>query len=233
MNVLITGAVRGLGACLVKAFLNEGHRVFALVLPGQGSGELAEVENNPLLSIFSANLQSPADMARVHGEVLKLTDHMDITLNVAGVLLNKNGLITENSYEELENTFRVNTIAPIHMNNLFLDMMRKSAAPAFLNICSEVRTIDDVGDWFPAYCISKTALTQYCFSLRATFQKTGFEARVFAIHPGRMSTAMGGENSEITPETSAAGILLIATGAVLADNRYVYVNYQGEPMLKD
>ena len=232
MNVLITGARQGLGACLTKAFLAKGHRVFALTMPGRGPGELEAVAGEKALTILEADLTRPEEIAAVHTAVGKLTTQLDIILNVAGVLLGKERLITENSYHELETTFRVNTLAPIYINNLFLDLARNSVCPTFLTICSEIRTIDDVGDWFPAYCISKTATTQYCFSLKATLKKLGMDARVFAVHPGRMRTAMGGDNSEIGPEESAAGILRLATGEVLPQNEALYVDYLGRPMLK-
>lgn len=232
MRVLITGALRGLGASLVKRFLAAGDTVFALVMPSGGLGELAAVAGDDHLTLLPADLSKQTDIEEARRLVGEKTDRLDMIINAAGVLLNKEGFITEDSYANLETTFKVNTIAPIYLNNLFMDLLRGSGDAAILNICSEVRSIEDVGDWFPAYCLSKTALTQYCFALKATLQKQNFAARVFAVHPGRMKTAMGGANGEIGAEESAAGIYRIAAGEVWPANEHIYINYKGEPMLR-
>lgn len=231
MNVMISGARRGLGACLVKKFLSCGDTVFAGVRPGEGPGELRDVWNNPELVILPMDVTRPEDLERARCTVGKKVDCLNVLINVAGILLNKEGFITQDSYRDLETTFKVNTIAPMYINNIFLDLLCRSANPTIINISSEVKSIDDVGSWFPAYCISKTAVAQYAIALKATLDQQKIPARVFAVHPGRMRTAMGGKNSEIDPEESAEGIYRIAVGDILPDNREVYIDYKGNPML--
>ncbi|MDD4849161.1 MAG: SDR family NAD(P)-dependent oxidoreductase [Gemmiger sp.] len=231
MNILVTGAGQGLGACLAKALVAQGHTVFALVRPGHGLGALAAIAQAPNLTVLTADLCRPEEMAAARAAVGAAVTRLDAIANVAGVLLNKGGLLTEDRYADLETTFRVNTLAPIYLNNLFLDLMQRSTQATFLTVCSEIRTLDDVGDWFPAYCISKAATTSYCFALRATLQRQNIAARVFAVHPGRMRTAMGGDNGEIDPEESAQGLLRILTGEIQPDNTEVYIDYHGQPML--
>lgn len=231
MNVLISGASRGLGACLTKKFLSSGHTVFAGVRSPDALGELENEKGNPHLILLPLDVSKPEDIVNARKTVEEKTDRIDVIINVAGVLLNKNGYITEDSYSNLEMTFKVNTIAPIFLNNVFLGLIPKNKNSAIINISSEILSIDDVGSWFPAYCISKTAVAQYAFTLKATFEDLNIGIRVFAVHPGRMKTAMGGDNSEIDAEESAENIYKIAVGEVLANNEEVYVNYKGEPML--
>ncbi len=231
MNILITGASRGLGFCLVKKFLDSGHRVFAGVSSPDNIRELEAVRDNENLSIFKLNVAEPKDIENAGKLVNEQADSIDAVINSAGVLLNRNGYITEDTYENLLKTFKVNTIGPIYLNNVFLPLLKKSKNPAVINISSEIMAIDHVGSWFPAYCLSKTAIAQYSFSLKETFNELNINARVFAVHPGRMKTAMGGDNGQISPEESAGYIYKIAVGQILPGNEEIYVNYKGEPML--
>jgi 3-hydroxy acid dehydrogenase / malonic semialdehyde reductase len=232
MNIFISGASRGLGACLTKKFLSCGHSVFAGVSSIDNVEGLEEVKDHKELTIIQLDVTKPEEIENAKKYVEKQVDCIDVILNVAGVLLNKTGYILEDSYENLETTFKVNIIAPIYLNNVFFDLVKKSEKSVIINISSEIVAIDDVGSWFPAYCISKTSVAQYSYALKATFKQLNIDTRVFAVHPGRMKTAMGGDNGQITPEESAEHIYRIAVGEILPNNQEIYVNYMGEPMLK-
>jgi len=128
-------------------------------------------------------------------------------------------------------TFQVNTIGPIYLNNLFFDVLKQSEQATLINISSEVLSINGVGAQFATYCMSKTAIAQYGFIMKATCVENNIPMRVFSVHPGRMKTEMGAENGEIDVSVSAEGIYKIATGQVLKENEEIYVNYKGEAML--
>ena len=49
MDVLVSGALMGLGAALCRKFLSEGHRVFAGVLQTDDLMELEELKGDPRL----------------------------------------------------------------------------------------------------------------------------------------------------------------------------------------
>lgn len=49
MDVLVSGALMGLGAALCRKFLSEGHRVFAGVLQTEDLMELEELKGNSRL----------------------------------------------------------------------------------------------------------------------------------------------------------------------------------------
>jgi len=135
------------------------------------------------------------------------------------------------SYEDINLTFQVNTIGPLYLNNTLLDLVKKSKDATIINISSEVRSIDGVGSKFATYIMSKTAIAQYGYILKATCNELGLPIRVFSVHPGRMRTEMGAENAQIEVSESAEGIYKIATGEVLKDNEKIYINYKGEPMI--
>lgn len=64
---------------------------------------------------------------------------------MAGVLLNREGTILTDRYEELEKTFKVNTIGPVYICSRFFDLLAESGGGTVINISSEVVSIDGVG----------------------------------------------------------------------------------------
>jgi len=231
MNIFISGALRGLGACLTKKFINCGHNVIAGILCEDSYGELEDIKNNQNLKIIKLDVSQQKDIDDAGRYIKNTFDKLDVIINVAGVLLNRKNYIIQDDYSSIEKTFKINTIGPIYLNNVLLDLVKASDNATIINISSETRSIDDVGPMFATYCMSKTAIAQYAFILKATFDEVGIKGRVFAVHPGRMKTAMGAENGNIEPEESANNIYKIAIGEKLAKNEYIYVNYLGEPML--
>lgn len=231
MNILVTGALRGLGACITKRLLAQGHCVHAFLQPELGYGELVELKENENLSIYFVDLANPADIEAAMEKVTAAAPVLHAIFNVAGVLLQKQNYITANSYQDIETTFRVNTFAPMYITNLALPVLEDAPTTLIMNVCSETRHLEDVGAKYPTYCISKTATTQYCFSMQDTFRKLGQSIRVLAVHPGRMATAMGGINSQIIPDTSAEGLLKIWENVTQLPEDLIYLDYMGNPML--
>lgn len=65
MNILITGAARGLGLSLVKEFLRKGHMVFAGVLDLNIMPALKELGNHEKLEIFKLDMSLEEDILEV------------------------------------------------------------------------------------------------------------------------------------------------------------------------
>jgi len=231
MQVLVSGALKGLGPVLCQKFLTEGHTVYAGVLSTDDLMELANIAENPNLVVVPLDVSKKESIDEAREIIGSHTDYLDIIVNVAGVLLNRADYIINDSYEDIDLTFQVNTVGPIYLNNRFLGMLKKSTTATIINISSEVLSINGVGSKFGTYCMSKTAIAQYGFILKATFAELGLPIRVFSVHPGRMKTEMGAENGQIETSESAEGIYKIAIGEVQKDNQEVYINYKGKPML--
>jgi len=231
MKVLISGALKGLGACLTKKFLAEGHTVFAGVHTVDQLFELESVKADENLTILPLDISNKESIEQAAAFIYANTEKLDVVINVAGVLLDREDYITSNNYEAIDATFQVNTIGPIYLNNLLLDLLKNSNKGTLINISSEIRSINGVGSKFATYVMSKTAIAQYGFILKATFNELNLPLRVFSVHPGRMKTEMGAENGEIEASTSAEGIYKIAIGEVLPNNEAIYIDYKGESML--
>lgn len=63
---------------------------------------------------------------------------------------------------------------------------------------------------YPAYKISKVAVNMYTRTLANRFQRDGKSVIVSSVHPGWVSTEMGGEEAPISPKEAAHDIFTFA-----------------------
>ncbi|MDK2991397.1 MAG: hypothetical protein PWP48_630 [Clostridiales bacterium] len=230
MNVVITGTNKGLGLCLVKTFIERGHRVLAGMYEGDDKSQLeafASVNEGGVVIVpmdvsdeGSVNLS-----ARIACDIF---GSIDILINNAGILLPKDreNLIYNVDVKDLKKSLEVNTIGTVIMMKEFLPLMRDDGKGTMIFITSEAGSMSNSGSNFPSYSISKAAANKAVFILRAT---VGERYRIFAVHPGRMNTEMGRTTAQIEPEESADGIYRIATGITEVGD-IGFINYKGEPM---
>jgi NAD(P)-dependent dehydrogenase (short-subunit alcohol dehydrogenase family) len=99
MNVVITGAGRGIGYALTKTFLGEGHSVIAI---SRNIEKLKSV-NNKNLYPFSFDLRQ-SGYSDVLNLIKKTFQKVDILINNAGVMINKPfGEMTDDDFDLLFN----------------------------------------------------------------------------------------------------------------------------------
>src|ERR1017187_9536012 len=87
--ILVTGANRGIGLAVAKVFLSEGDKVFAACRNPKTATELQELKKkhpqNLELVEFDANSDKSVESAAK--EVAKTTNHLDVLINMAGIML--------------------------------------------------------------------------------------------------------------------------------------------------
>ena len=231
MNLLITGAGRGLGLQLTKGALERGHSVVACVreVADAASGllELA-ARYDDRLRIERLNVtheeQASALASKLASEGVKLHG----IINNAGILLGREQSIETLPISMLRLTFDVNVFGPIIVTKHFSPLLEDGAGSVVLNISSEAGSIALAygGDY--AYAMSKTTLNMFSKQTNSAFHKRGI--RVLAIHPGWIKTDMGGQKAPLEPSESARGILDIAEGKTRVSDELVFVDHTGRSM---
>ncbi|WP_026486425.1 SDR family NAD(P)-dependent oxidoreductase [Caldanaerobius polysaccharolyticus] len=233
MNVVIIGANKGLGLCLVKIFAMRGHHVFAGVYGRDDLSRIEEVkeELSQYVDVIELDVSDELSVKEAAMRVgFAKNNAIDCLINCAGILLpgDRNNTISEMDIGELRKTLEINTIGTVNVIKHFLPCMRSDGQGLLLFITSEAGSVSHNGMNFPAYSISKAAANKAVFVLRAT---VGDKYKVYAVHPGRMNTDMGRTTAEIEPEESAESIYSIVTGLrKVSDNNNGFINYKGEPM---
>jgi len=140
MNILITGASRGLGFELALRFADTGdHDIVAISRDETG---LKELKNGCIRKNMKAHLYPVVfDLEMVDKyesellpKIAQYIPHIDIIINNAGLLINKP--FESITLHETEQMLKVNFTAPVLLSRLLLPFLRKSNTPHIVNISS-------------------------------------------------------------------------------------------------
>ena len=219
MNVLITGANRGLGLGLAGRFAAKpGAHVIAVARDVE-SPELAALVARSQGSVRAmradvADAASIASLATALGDV-----SIDVLVNNAGVPSHTE--FGDVSAGELLHVFTVNTFAPLLVTQALGD--RLASGGKVVNISSVLGSIASSGGsaGYLTYGMSKAALNMFSVQLASVFAER--KIAVLALHPGWVQTRMGGSGASIDVETSVNGMMRVidaldmrASGSYLA-----------------
>lgn len=207
-SVLITGASRGIGLGLTKAFLAKGWDVTATC---------RDPDNAPELRALSGKIHfHPLDVT-IHKEIDALAKEIegqpiDVLINNAGVLgsdsFEKGGVgqtLGDMDYEGLRHTLEVNTIAPLKVTEALLPNLELGDQKKLITITSRMGSLDEMGDGFVAYRTSKTAVNAIMRNLSVGLKEKGITVAV--LHPGWVKTDMGSDEAPVEIADSVEGLV--------------------------
>ena len=209
---LVTGANKGIGFEIARQLAEKGFHVFVgarKVLDGQqaaatiaksgGSAEFVEIDVSDRGSIEKAA-----------GAVASKVDHLDVLVNNAGIMQDSAD-ITGVDDQTLLTTLTTNTLGPLRVTQAFLPLLLKGARGTVVNLSSGLGQLNDMGDTYPAYSISKTALNAVTRQFAAALRDRGIT--VNSVCPGWVKTDMGGPNAQRTVQQGADTVTWLATEA--------------------
>lgn len=227
-TVLITGASRGLGLALARAFLRRGDRVFA---GWRGVGEeLRELaRRSAAVTVCTLDVTDIESVRQAAAFVAAQSPALDILINNAAIYPpDSRTRLEELEFTHFQSVMDVNAFGPLRVTQQFLPLLERGKRRLILNISSEAGSIADCWrDREYAYCMSKAALNIQSRLLQNYLGPRGFH--VLAVHPGWMRTDMGGPNADIHPDEAAEGILKLTARPWSADEP-IYVDYRGNPL---
>lgn len=226
MNILVTGANRGLGLEFVRQFSARGDRVFA----ASRRGKRAEL---PGVTAIALDVADEDSIEQAHRAVSDQADSLDLLINNAGIYSTVGGRWTGEffgslSAEEALTVLRVNSVGPILIAQRFSDLLSRGTDAKVVNISSGYGSVSRNDGHFPYhYSASKAALNQYMRSFARDAKPLGIA--VLILSPGWVRTDMGGPNATLSPEESVAGMIRIIDRITLADTSS-WFNYDGTPV---
>src|SRR5690625_1321517 len=115
MNILVTGANRGLGLSLIKIGLENGHHMIATVrnLEVSKTKHLQELQKmyNDQLDIIQLDVSNEGSVKTALDQVKVITNSLDCIINNAGLLNGRGGnsTIEELDIEAYKDAFDINT----------------------------------------------------------------------------------------------------------------------------
>lgn len=125
MNIIITGASRGIGYETALQLCREGHHVIAVARNGRGLEKLrnavAAAGADNRLMLLPVDIVSEKDVQELVYRARTLNGRVDVLINNAGLLLNKP--FTSITREELREVYEVNVFAPFRLMQALLPLM--------------------------------------------------------------------------------------------------------------
>jgi NAD(P)-dependent dehydrogenase (short-subunit alcohol dehydrogenase family) len=218
---LITGANRGIGLALVKAFAGRRDKVFACVRASSDREALdAFAASTPhWVQVIEMDVSDPAQIGRARRKLE--AEPIDVLVNNAGIGGPDRQSATDMDFEGLEETFRVNSMAPLRVALAFLPNV-KAAKGRIITLSSQMGATGASADNL-AYRVSKQAVNRLMRGLATELKPHGIP--VLIVNPGWVKTEMGGEGAQLTTDESASNLVKLidkldigSTGQFLAWN---------------
>jgi short-subunit dehydrogenase len=186
MNVVITGASRGLGLALAERFASAGHNLYLTARHASGL-DLAKKDlltRYPTLVIGAKAFDLSIDReAKACGEwILEQGFFIDVLINNAGQFLP--GSIHQEAEGTLQTMMDINLFSAYHLTRCLLAKLVGQKQGHIFNICSIASLEAYPGGG--SYSISKFALAGFSKNLREEMKPFG--VKVTSVFPGAVYT---------------------------------------------
>lgn len=213
LNVVITGASKGIGKALAEKFASEGHHVFLCARNKKHLEEtaaaIARAYPGTVVNSVDADLSDKEEARQCGKVILEKIKRVDILINNAGQFIP--GSVTNEADGTLEKMIGVNLYAAYHLTRSLLPAMMAARSGHIFNISSiaALKAYDNGG----AYSISKFAVMGFSKNLREEMK--AFNIKVTTVYPGAVYTSSwegsGVERSRIMEANDIAEAIFSAT----------------------
>ncbi len=196
MNIVITGANRGIGLEFVRQYLAVGNEVWACHRGDLGG--LSQIDTRLLHTVrWDITQPLPSELA------MQLPDNIDILINNAGIY-GSDQQLNQISADTMHQVFDVNCVAPIRVVQRLSQRVAK-AQGRIANLSSKMgSSTDNSSGGCYAYRAAKAALVICSKSMAIDLKPQGVQ--VITLHPGWVMTDMTSHSGLIDTQTSVAGM---------------------------
>ena len=183
---LITGASKGLGLEIAKAYADRGSKL-VIAARGHEALDAAEAELRERTDIVAVAVDVSEDAELLVRAAIHAYGRIDVLVNNASDLgPSPMPALADYPWQSLERVLRVNVLAPLHLSQLVLPGMRERREGVIINVSSDAG-VEAYPGW-GGYGASKAALEHLSRTLGVELEGTG--VRVYCVDPGDMNTEM-------------------------------------------
>ncbi len=175
MNVLITGALGGIGRAVTNYYILKGVNVYAL--------DVFDNSDIQGVNYYKADITDKNSLSLIYNDLLNKNVVLDAIINIAGIFF-------INSFIEIDDTklkkiFDINLMGAMLVNKTFYNLLSKKGK--IILTTSEVAPLSPM-PFNSIYNVTKTALDSYSQGLRQELNLLG--QKVITIRPGAFNTSL-------------------------------------------
>jgi NAD(P)-dependent dehydrogenase (short-subunit alcohol dehydrogenase family) len=189
MDVLVTGANRGIGAALLDGYESLG--IAAMGTSRDGSVGLKLDVSNP---------DSISELGDFYAG-----RSLDLLVCNAGVFLDRGRSLEELTAEDWSRTLAVNVTGVAETVRVLLPALRRGSESKIAIISSQMASQERAKGGSYVYRASKAAVLNFGRNLAQDLRREGIAVGIY--HPGWVSTDMGGPDADLTESESAEGLI--------------------------
>jgi len=196
---VITGASRGIGACVAEGLASDGYALAVAARSEDALGKVAErIKKNlkdraPHVVAYPLDVRDHKAVEAMITSVKSEFGRIDLLFNNAGIA--KLGVVDEVEIEDFEEVLSTNLKGAFYFLKAVVPVMKKQRSGTIINIASDAGKTGYAG--WGAYCASKFGLVGLSESLYKELSPYG--VKVTAICPGWVDTDIA-EVSGLTRE---------------------------------
>ena len=192
MNIIITGASRGIGSEIAKLFANNTNN--HIILISRNQEKLNELINDCKSNNASANISAlPFDLTDIN-EIRELIPKIKSSFNKLDILINNAGFLVNKPFDkitaaEFEQIYKVNVLGPAELIRCLIPELKKSDNAHVVNISSMGGFQGSMK--FPgltAYASSKAAIANLTECLAEEYKDSNIKFNCLAL--GAVATEM-------------------------------------------
>jgi len=226
VRAVVIGASGGIGQAFVEALVQNEcvAQVHAL------SRKPIEFQGPKILS-GAIDLEDESSIAMAAKRLAEDSGALDLIIVATGILHDGAAFQPEKSWkslsaDQLERSFKINTIGPMLAAKHFLPLLNREAKSVFAVLSARVGSIDDnrLGGWY-GYRASKAALNMSIRNLAIELGRTHPHTICLSLHPGTVDTDLskpfqrGVKEGQLqTPASCAANLIRVIDIATPADS---------------
>jgi len=211
--ILITGSTDGIGKQTALELALQNHQV---IIHGRSKEkclktleEIKSKSSNTKIDFVVADLANFNEVKQMAKEFKTKFDHLNVLINNAGVYLKKR----MTNEKGIELTFKINHLAHFYLTYLLFDLIKKSEDGRIINVSSiaHENADDDLSDimlekdysGYRSYANSKLHNILFTYALHRRIKNSN--VKVFALHPGVISTKLLYEGFRISGSPPSVG----------------------------
>ena len=227
MNILVTGANKGIGFEICRLLARGGHHVILSARSAERGEKAVKALAAEGLKVDFLLLDTGDDSSiqRAARELKQRIKALNVLINNAAILNDWQGSVLNTNAADLRETLNINTVGPIVLTLALLPLLEAGKPARVINVSSQLGSVQNMTDGWASYGISKAALNAATRKLAQALKGRGIS--VNAASPGWVKTEMGTDSAPLSVEHGAQNIIRIITDmpATLTDH---YLEENGE-----